>query len=101
MKAILALASLAALLEGAAAVAYKQYYYDDCTGTVENSGSVVASGGCIAQQGASVQFIKDGTPGCEITISGNDDCTDPLYNVGDECYTFGGTKRSFLIICGE
>ncbi|GJE88892.1 hypothetical protein PsYK624_049790 [Phanerochaete sordida] len=101
MKAAAPFVIVAALFRGAAAVAWKQYYYEDCSGTVENSGSESNSYACVPQQGASVSFTKTDGISCEIGIHGDNTCSSFLYDVGDGCYTFGGTGRSFTILCGE
>ena len=101
MKCASTLAVLAALLHSASAVYWQQFYNTGCTGTVENDGTELDSAVCVPQQGASVSFTKSGTAGCAITVYNDKGCTDFAYNVGDGCQNFGGTGKSFLIICGE
>lgn len=94
-------AVLALLCQVSAATYWQQFYSTGCTGTVENSGSELNSAICVAQQGASVRFSKSGNTGCEITVYNDKACNDFAYNVGDGCQDFGGTGKSFVILCGE
>ena len=101
MKLLIVLTTVAALLQGTAAVYWQQFYNTGCSGTVENDGTEIGSGICVPQQGASVRFSPSGNGGCQISVHNNKQCSDFAYNVGDGCQDFGGTGKSFLIICGE
>ena len=98
MKITTVFLALASLLQGGAAVYWQQYYYGDCTGTVENDGTEITSTICVPQQGASVYFSNN--EGCVITFYGDNACTEDAYYPDAACQPFDGTGGSFLIDCG-
>ncbi|GJE88886.1 hypothetical protein PsYK624_049730 [Phanerochaete sordida] len=88
-----------ALLRGASAVFWQQYYTANCAGSMADSGSNTDTFDCTKQEGKSVFFTKYGGVSCTISIYSDDNCQDSVFNVGDGCYNFGGTGRSFSTFC--
>ena len=91
--------ALALVIPRAAAFYWEQYYYGDCTGTVENYGNASE---CIRQQGASVYFSGlDET--CTVSVYTALECGGGTKtNPGEGCYSFNGaTDGAFVIFCDE